>query len=180
MSISVCVCVCVCCHMSRQIFKQFLTNRILQDPRQRRFFKSNNLMELFTLDSSAIDSKDGTETSDIFAGTGSEILPIDASKRKRKRDKQVSSSKGKGKLKLDDEGASASATFSTSRMGEGNGRVKKKKKRKKKRRPVKIEGEVIKGVASECLYERGSDEGQVDTEDDILQSLFKKSGEWHV
>lgn len=32
----------------RQIFKQFLTNRILKDPRQRRFFKSNDLHELFT------------------------------------------------------------------------------------------------------------------------------------
>ena len=33
----------------RQIFKQFLTNKILKDPKQRRFFKSNDLRELFTL-----------------------------------------------------------------------------------------------------------------------------------
>ncbi|XP_039203591.1 DNA excision repair protein ERCC-6 isoform X1 [Crotalus tigris] len=55
----------------RQIFKQFLTNRILKDPKQRRFFKSNDLYELFTL--SAPDGAQGTETSALFAGTGSDI-----------------------------------------------------------------------------------------------------------
>lgn len=33
----------------RQIFKQFLTNKILSDPRQKRFFKINELHDLFTL-----------------------------------------------------------------------------------------------------------------------------------
>lgn len=33
----------------RQIFKQFLTNKILSDPRQKRFFKMNELHDLFTL-----------------------------------------------------------------------------------------------------------------------------------
>ncbi|XP_060096977.1 DNA excision repair protein ERCC-6 [Heteronotia binoei] len=65
----------------RQIFKQFLTNRVLKDPKQRRFFKSNDLYELFTLTSP--DGTQGTETSAIFAGTGSDILtPKRALKRK--------------------------------------------------------------------------------------------------
>lgn len=51
----------------RQIFKQFLCNRVLKDPKQRRFFKSNDLTELFTL--SSPDGSQGTETSAIFAGT---------------------------------------------------------------------------------------------------------------
>ncbi|KAM5141600.1 DNA excision repair protein ERCC-6 [Mantella aurantiaca] len=55
----------------RQIFKQFLTNRVLKDPKQRRFFKSNDLYELFTL--SSPDVGQGTETSAIFAGTGSDV-----------------------------------------------------------------------------------------------------------
>ncbi|XP_013004063.1 DNA excision repair protein ERCC-6 isoform X2 [Cavia porcellus] len=55
----------------RQIFKQFLTNRVLKDPKQRRFFKSNDLYELFTLTSP--DSTQSTETSAIFAGTGSDV-----------------------------------------------------------------------------------------------------------
>lgn len=50
-----------------------MTNRVLKDPRQRRFFKSNDLFELFTLGSSA--SEGSTETSAIFAGTGSEVVP---------------------------------------------------------------------------------------------------------
>ena len=57
----------------RQIFKTFLSNRILKDPRQRRFFKSNDLFELFTLGSS--EKNKSTETSAIFAGTGSEVRP---------------------------------------------------------------------------------------------------------
>uniref|UniRef100_A0A8D0HGT7 DNA excision repair protein ERCC-6 n=1 Tax=Sphenodon punctatus TaxID=8508 RepID=A0A8D0HGT7_SPHPU len=64
----------------RQIFKQFLTNRVLKDPKQRRFFKSNDLYELFTL--SAPDRAQGTETSAIFAGTGSDVQ---APKRHAKR-----------------------------------------------------------------------------------------------
>ncbi|XP_041116989.1 DNA excision repair protein ERCC-6 isoform X2 [Polyodon spathula] len=55
----------------RQIFKQFLTNRVLKDPKQRRFFKSNDIYELFTL--SSPDGSQGTETSAIFEGTGSMV-----------------------------------------------------------------------------------------------------------
>ena len=57
--------------MNRQIFKQFLTNRVLKDPKQRRFFKSNDLYELFTLGEDSLQT--GTETSAIFAGTGSDV-----------------------------------------------------------------------------------------------------------
>ncbi|XP_075933147.1 DNA excision repair protein ERCC-6 [Anarhichas minor] len=55
----------------RQIFKQFLTNRVLKDPKQRRFFKSNDIYELFTLTDP--DGAQGTETSALFAGTGSDV-----------------------------------------------------------------------------------------------------------
>ncbi|XP_015996450.2 DNA excision repair protein ERCC-6 isoform X3 [Rousettus aegyptiacus] len=55
----------------RQIFKQFLINRVLKDPKQRRFFKSNDLYELFTL--TTPDASQNTETSAIFAGTGSDV-----------------------------------------------------------------------------------------------------------
>ncbi|XP_065065513.1 DNA excision repair protein ERCC-6-like [Rhopilema esculentum] len=55
----------------RQIFKQFLTNRVLKNPAQRRFFKSNDLYELFCLGDEG--PRNNTETNAIFAGTGSEI-----------------------------------------------------------------------------------------------------------
>lgn len=47
-----------------------MTNRVLKDPRQRRFFKSNDMYELFTFQELG---KQGTETSAIFAGTGSDV-----------------------------------------------------------------------------------------------------------
>lgn len=50
----------------RQIFKQFLVNKILKDPKQRRFFKMNDLHDLFTLGD---PSEKGTETGDMFNGT---------------------------------------------------------------------------------------------------------------
>ncbi|PAA88723.1 hypothetical protein BOX15_Mlig019797g3, partial [Macrostomum lignano] len=58
----------------RQIFKQFLANRILRDPRQRRFFKANNLDELFALK----DDVEGTETRALFTGTGASTNRFDA------------------------------------------------------------------------------------------------------
>ncbi|XP_052070750.1 DNA excision repair protein ERCC-6-like [Mytilus californianus] len=62
----------------RQIFKQFLTNRVLKDPKQRRFFKANDLYELFDLN---VDCKEGTETGALFAGTGSEVSKADVRRR---------------------------------------------------------------------------------------------------
>ncbi|NWJ02370.1 ERCC6 protein, partial [Crypturellus undulatus] len=76
----------------RQIFKQFLTNRVLKDPKQRRFFKSNDLYELFTL--SSPDVSQGTETSAIFAGTGSDVqVPKHQLKRKLEKSPHNSTSK---------------------------------------------------------------------------------------
>jgi DNA excision repair protein ERCC-6 len=52
----------------RQIFKQFLTNRILRDPKQARFFKATDLYDLFTLG----DNKQA-ETAEMFSGLEQEI-----------------------------------------------------------------------------------------------------------
>jgi DNA excision repair protein ERCC-6 len=50
----------------RQIFKQFLTNKVLKDPKQRTTFGSHDLHDLFTLGS----YEDGaTETSELFKGS---------------------------------------------------------------------------------------------------------------
>ena len=54
----------------RQIFKQFLSNKVLKDPRQRRFFKNNDLNELFSY---SLIENESVETSALFAGTGSEV-----------------------------------------------------------------------------------------------------------
>ncbi|KAF0300288.1 DNA excision repair protein ERCC-6 [Amphibalanus amphitrite] len=70
----------------RQIFKQFLTNRVLKDPKQQRFFKTNDLHDLFTLTEDAPEDDGGsaagsgggrqrpvvsqtTETAEMFSGS---------------------------------------------------------------------------------------------------------------
>ncbi|KAF9582018.1 hypothetical protein BGW38_000769 [Lunasporangiospora selenospora] len=50
----------------RQIFKQFLTNKILKDPKQKRFFKSHDMADLFKLEA---EDAVGTETGGIFRGS---------------------------------------------------------------------------------------------------------------
>ncbi|KAI3402348.2 rhp26 [Candida oxycetoniae] len=53
----------------RQIFKTFLQNKILKDPKQRRFFKNSDLHDLFTLGD---QTEQGTETGDMFNARGEE------------------------------------------------------------------------------------------------------------
>ncbi|KAE8451910.1 hypothetical protein EG329_002751 [Mollisiaceae sp. DMI_Dod_QoI] len=50
----------------RQIFKQFLTNKILKDPKQRQTFQMKDLYDLFTLGST---EEGTTETGEMFKGT---------------------------------------------------------------------------------------------------------------
>ena len=83
----------------RQIFKQFLTNRVLKDPKQRRFFKANDLYELFTLSDDIGFNTDGkkstarsgamTETAAIFAGMGADVSVPKKRKRKSPVDGEV-------------------------------------------------------------------------------------------
>lgn len=72
------------------MFKQFLTNRVLKDPKQKRFFKSNDMLELFTFN----EGTKGTESEAIFAGTGSSIK-VKKSKKSHKQPHE----KPSGKLK---------------------------------------------------------------------------------
>lgn len=50
----------------RQIYKHFLTNKILKNPQQRRFFKARDMKDLFILNEDG-DSNAFTETSNIFS-----------------------------------------------------------------------------------------------------------------
>lgn len=66
----------------RQIFKTFLTNKILSDPKQQRFFKSNEMHDLFTL--TLPEHGTSTETGDLFAGIPNlEVTKGSTKKRKR-------------------------------------------------------------------------------------------------
>ncbi|KAK1266905.1 Chromatin structure-remodeling complex protein SYD [Acorus gramineus] len=55
----------------RQIYKHFLTNKILKNPQQKRFFKARDLRDLFTLQDDTLDSS--TETSNIFSQLSEDV-----------------------------------------------------------------------------------------------------------
>ncbi|KAK8938445.1 putative chromatin-remodeling complex ATPase chain [Platanthera zijinensis] len=55
----------------RQIYKHFLTNKILKNPRQRRFFKAKDMKDLFTLQDDVKDN--ASETLNIFGQLSGEL-----------------------------------------------------------------------------------------------------------
>ncbi|KAI9846776.1 MAG: hypothetical protein M1837_003625 [Sclerophora amabilis] len=54
----------------RQLFKQFLANKILKDPKQRQTIPMKDLHDLFSLGS---ESSGGTETGDLFRGAETQL-----------------------------------------------------------------------------------------------------------
>lgn len=74
----------------RQIYKHFLTNKILKNPRQRRFFKARDMKDLFTLN----EDENGlsTETSSIF-GQLEEVDVVGAHKNKQDKPDSEKASK---------------------------------------------------------------------------------------
>ncbi|KAJ3401651.1 hypothetical protein HDV05_000325, partial [Chytridiales sp. JEL 0842] len=85
----------------RQIYKQFLTNKILHDPssggvgKSKRYFDSNSLHDLFVL---ADEREVGTETGNMFRG--SEKLGAAAeAQRRAEEEERKKRKKGKGKEK---------------------------------------------------------------------------------
>ena len=59
----------------RQIFKQFLTNKILTDPKQKRFFTRRDMKDLFSLD----EAKNGeSETARVFRDVAHEVYAADS------------------------------------------------------------------------------------------------------
>ncbi|MFH4974616.1 hypothetical protein AB6A40_001325 [Gnathostoma spinigerum] len=85
----------------RQIFKQFLANRILVDPKQKRFFKTSDLYELFSLGDDKAIKNHGTETAALFAEAGDNVnVPnyFDARAEKKKKGSKTS----KKNIKVED------------------------------------------------------------------------------
>lgn len=70
----------------RQIYKTALSNKVLQDPRQRRLFSPGDLKDFFTLkaDQSAVkEGGDGiTETGDLMRGVG--VVQKEKAKKRKK------------------------------------------------------------------------------------------------
>lgn len=60
----------------RQIFKQFLTNKILKDPNQKRFFKMDELQDLFSLNDDSSSNFSYEETKAMSEVTNRETKNI--------------------------------------------------------------------------------------------------------
>ena len=93
----------------RQIFKTFLTNKILKDPKQRRFFKVNDIHDLFTLGD---QDEIGTETGDLFEASEAKY----GGQKKRKTNKLV-----KGKHTNDDDFHEVASIQGVSKLGNFEG-----------------------------------------------------------
>ena len=96
---------------------------MLKDPRQRRFFKSNDLYELFSLGQTAPTNQ--TETSTIFAGTGVDIVPR---KLKRKKKSHDSDSRLCNAMSCDQDGQNG-LQRKKRKSGEREGNTGKKRRR---------------------------------------------------
>lgn len=65
----------------RQIYKHFLTNKILKNPQQKRFFKARDMKDLFTLNE---DGENGsTETSNIFGQLSDSVNVVGVQKNEK-------------------------------------------------------------------------------------------------
>ncbi|KAI7984027.1 Protein CHROMATIN REMODELING 8 [Camellia lanceoleosa] len=71
----------------RQIYKHFLTNKILKNPQQRRFFKARDMKDLFTLNDD--ENSGSTETSNIFGQLSEDVNIVGAQKDNEDKQKSV-------------------------------------------------------------------------------------------
>lgn len=187
----------------RQIFKQYLTNRVLKDPKQKRFFKTNDLHELFTLGNDS-------ETNHLLAGTDSEVkleektekksnekseqkfqLPPEKINELRLRAKELSkmiaekfsakkdSNENSSNENTSNESVSSSAQASSSNLTrnfekEINSTISKSTKKVKK--GIKVEGKRIKYLLKQDDYKEVNNQKKSSEQDDyVLKKLFKGS-----
>ena len=125
----------------RQIFKQLLINRVLKDPTQRRFFKANDLHDLFSLSEGTSDK---TETSALFAGTGSEVKPKSSRDlRKQAELKQREEEKKAAEEKLKEEAVAVSLKTKKSKEEELREKVRLINQKFERRKEYKIDTDLV-------------------------------------
>jgi DNA excision repair protein ERCC-6 len=152
----------------RQVYKQFLTDRVLRDPRQRRFFKARDLSDLFTLGE---EHRGGNETAEIFASLGTEITAEDVA--------AAAAGGGGG-------GGAAAAPSDSDEFNSGDERAGAQPRRR--RRQVESDGGGEGGLAGAVGAERDEEDaaagaapgaagaGGGDGDARILRDLFDGSG----
>lgn len=104
----------------RQIFKQFLTNKILKDPKQRRFFKMNDLHDLFSLGDA---DDEGTETGGLFSGLETSTSKLTSNTKSSKKRRKHTNEDDLSKL-VNMEGVSGMEDFQGNPEEDNNGSTK--------------------------------------------------------
>lgn len=74
----------------RQIYKHFLTNKILKNPQQKRFFKARDMKDLFTLNEG--QETGSTETFNIFSQLSGDVDAVGTVKDRQDKKKPVDTS----------------------------------------------------------------------------------------
>ncbi|KAK3407151.1 hypothetical protein EUGRSUZ_K03253 [Eucalyptus grandis] len=100
----------------RQIYKHFLTNKILKNPQQRRIFKARDMKDLFTFND---DGESGTtETSNIFSQLSEDVIVIAQQNARQDKGKGLNVAASK-----DGDCASSSKSYTGSSGKKGKERV---------------------------------------------------------
>ena len=151
----------------RQIFKQFLTAKVLSDPKQRRFFTRRDMRDLFSLDEGG---KGETETARVFRDVAEEVYadqPEQNAPEEEEEEEQRDSAAGDAK-----------AEESSQASGQG------KRRRLKKERDSATSLQTVT-FAVEAAKEESSDaaaaspaqaSSSAQSENRILSLLFSKGG----
>eukprot|EP00871_Galdieria_phlegrea_P003754 jgi/Galph1/437/GphlegSOOS_G5235.1 len=134
----------------RQIFKQLITNKVLKDAQQKRFFRPKDLFDLFTLGD---DFEDGTETGDLFSGA--DVVEWTGSNNGKMKGKQ-SSSEGTGEENEEKEAQGSSNDCETHLLKE-----------------LAIDHDAILGVVGEGSDRKLLEEEAMKVANDALENLRK-------
>jgi len=160
----------------RQIFKTFLTNKVLTDPKQKRFFTRRDMKDLFSLD----EGKGGeTETARVFREVAEEVYAEeDGEEKEEKTEGEVKRVSGGSGEKMREEGG----------KDRGAGQTKRKRLRKEREEDDREAEEPLKAEPMFDVEPMKDDEPAADDTADpaasastsdnnrILSLLFSKGG----
>ncbi|CEF69076.1 DNA excision repair protein ERCC-6 [Strongyloides ratti] len=151
----------------RQIFKEFLANKVLSDPKQARILKAHHGKELFTLGNVEVSRKYGTETAAIFYGNNGEKRRENFFDKKAKLERK---NKKNDKDDIDEEGDETELT--SDKIEHLKCLIKEQTVKEDQLHDIKTEEE-IEMVSRKENYNI-KEENNYGDNDYVLKALFKK------
>uniref|UniRef100_A0A0K0EEA7 DNA repair and recombination protein RAD54-like n=1 Tax=Strongyloides stercoralis TaxID=6248 RepID=A0A0K0EEA7_STRER len=152
----------------RQIFKEFLANKVLSDPKQARILKTQHIKDLFTLGNVEVSRKHGTETAAIFHGQNGE------KRRENFFDKKKKLEREKKKNDINEINEEGNETQLTSDEIEHLKNLRKEKELKKDDQLHDIEKEEEIEMVNRKENYNVKEKDNYGDNDYVLKALFKK------